>query len=274
MNFPYQNYLNNLHGLELRQYYDGKPRDNENGIYFLALLGALRGLNAGRATHQFNRDFLQICGNIRAFGSDSSPILGLYDREMGASLSPDKLGIRTISHDNLTGIACYSKLVGLYEHKYIAEYGRKHFWRFDNVYPGAPRWARFSHPRDIIFWSYLDGSWLAKPFMFFPLACCIWSCYGTYNNRPDLFTRVVNFFKTGKWDTTRKIRATSGKLLAFLRLTTLREKWWGELTWKFCTYLVGKAFAGRWNEVFSIYFGDENNPIRLEAAKYFGDHNV
>ncbi len=62
------------------------------------------------------------------------------------------------------------------------------------------------------------------------------------------------------------------KLLAFMKLYTLRKKWFGKLTWKICTYFINKHFDEGWKFVFNFYFKNQEHPINLLANKIYEEN--
>ena len=265
-------WISEFHGMELDPIADDSKRDNENGILFLAEYYYLKHLQ-GEMTHADIAKFQIITENIAARDKDGEKIRGLYDRGAGESLWEDKEKIRTISHDNLTAIAGFSYLFrkdGLAYHKQIAAHGRKNLWRFDNVYPEKPRWARFMHPRDIVYWSYLDGKLWAKFMIWYPILEMIYSCYEAKEGRPRLHEKVLHFFKTGKWlKTERYIIPTSGKLMTFARMYPIKDKFIGKIGWKICSYFISKNFSNGWKEVFNIYYRNPENLIKQRVNKQY-----
>jgi hypothetical protein len=189
-------WISMYHGMELDPIARNDWRGNENGILFLSEWLIFKHFN-GELTHEDIEDFISIVEGLRTFDKDGKQIEGLYDRGAGESLRFRQEGrqdeLRTISHDNLTAIACFSKLIGLDYHKDIFWHGLKNMWRFDNAYPEKPRWGRIQHPRDMIFWSYLGAPWYLKwiAILFLPLVVLMQmqSCAKTYKVRPK-FTEL------------------------------------------------------------------------------------
>lgn len=114
---------------------------------------------------------------------------------------------------------------------------------YDNVDPNAPRrWAR---PWDLAFYAICGGSKLAKLFMWLIAITCIVSCMS----------------KPGK---------TSGKLLAFVKMNTLRDKSpMMELTWKICSKIIKTQYkvGNGWWKAFAIYFPFTDHPNNIESRK-------
>jgi hypothetical protein len=254
-------------GLELDEDLIPNHRQNENGIYFLTLYYMLKQLDDSLTCDDL-LTYKKIVENIRTYGKDGVKIKGLYDRGADESLKTDKDSIRKISHDNINAIACFSKVfekipqIEFKEHIYIKEYGVKNLWRFDNAFPDAPRWSCIQHPRDWIMWSYLGGSLIAKLFIFEPMLECVLACWSVSVTKPDIFTRIVTWIKTRTWPATHIIELdTSGKLLSFCRLYTVRNKWFGRLTFKICTWIIKKRAKKNWQQIFAYYFGNVNHPI-------------
>jgi len=246
-------YINDYHGLELEPGFEEGTRDNENGILFLVEYYILKYI-AGELTHADIAQFQIIVENLTAYDSEHNKIRGLYDRGAGESLGEDKDKIRKISHDNLTAISAFSKLLekeGLAYHKQIAIHGLKWQFRYDNVYPSKPRWifkkdnGRYGsacqwHPRDLFFYLTNGGykiGWIFFPFFFF---ANILSC----------------FTKNGE---------TSGKLLMFVRLET-GSKWSKLMKFnkKICYWILRRKYGEEFiDEIAKIYFWQRtDSPIR------------
>lgn len=270
MNIDEKQWISDFHGMELDPVAEKEKRHNENGILFLAEYYYLKHA-MGELTHGDIAQFQIIVENITSYDKDGNKIPGLYDRGAGESLWEDKDSIRTISHDNLSAIAGFSYLLrkeGLAYHKKIAAHGRKNFWRFDNVYPEKPRWGRIMHPRDIVYWSYLDGKFWAKFMIWYPILEMAFSCWKGKEGRPRLHEKVITFFKTRKWPKTdRYVVPTSGKLMTFARLYPMKDKFIGKLGWKLCSWLVERNWPTGWKGVFNYYYRNQNHPINLRANK-------
>ena len=264
-----EKWISEYHGMELQPVAEPDKRHNENGILFLSYYYTLKYI-LGKLRHSDIAKFQIITENITTYRADGNKIQGLYDRGAGESMLK-KEDIRTISHDNLTAIACFSKLMeseGLAYHKKIREHGSKNMWRFDNVYPEKPRWSRLMHPRDVVFWSYISGQFWAKLFIWYPILEMIYTCYRMKEGRPRLHEKFINFIKTRKWQKTETyLVPTSGKLLSFLRLISIKDKFVGKISWRICSWLISKNFSNGWVDVFQIYFQEKDHPINKLARK-------
>lgn len=117
---------------------------------------------------------------------------------------------------------------------------------YDNINPNAPR--RWVRPWDLAFYAICGGSSIAKLFMWMIALTCIVSCMS----------------KPGR---------TSGKLLAFVKMNTLRQdSWMIEKTYKLCTWILKKQYVqlNGWWKPFSIYFSNLDHPCNIESRKYNG----
>lgn len=253
LNIDESNWINPRCGMELYEGIVNGELDNENGILFLAeyyFLKHMLGILSQTDIYMFRF----ICEGLRTYGPGGKRYEGLFDRSAGDSLDLDPEGINEVSHDNLTAIACFSNVFGLGFDKETYKHGVKNLWRFDNRYPEKPRWARFMHPRDIILWSRLSGSFLGKTlawfFMWFVYADALYTC-GKKGSPDEL--------------------DTSGKLLTFVRLYTMsRRSWVAKMVWKLCQSRIRKAFDGNGMAfVFEYYFKDPNFPSRVLGRKAF-----
>lgn len=241
-------WINISHGMELHADINDGIRKNENGILFLCEYYFLK-YELNQLTQADVETFRQIVENLRTYRSDGiNRYLGLYDRGSGESLIISKDKLRTISHDNISAIVAFSDLFGLPYAKAVFEHGKANFWRFDNVYPEAPRWSRIMHPRDIIFWSRLGGRPIGKAIAWL----FMWFFYLA------LMVSILN--KKGSDGTIH----TSGPLLVFVRLFPLRRKsiiargfWW------LCCKLRDYKFT------FDYYYKDPEHPNRKLAAEVF-----
>ncbi len=254
------------HGMNLNP--NQKTRDNENGILFLVEYFYLKEMFLNHASPKNIETFKFITERIQTFKNETEQIKGLYDRAHKESLWP-KEKIRTISHDNLTAIVSFSYHNNLEFHKDVYN----HMWntgaRFDNVYPETPRIERTQHPRDIIYWARLGGPFLVRmlAFMLMPLVYldAFISCWSAKEDRPQLITRILFYLKTGeKMPIMHSFFPTSGKLLVFVRLFALKKKkdptaW---LTWQICQGIIKCRHGKSINDIFKIYFTNENHPIR------------
>jgi len=262
-------YLSLYHGMELWPDINlPYSRENENGIlfyvYYLILKNEMYGIDS-KDKDIFNK----IISNIRTYDKDSKQIYGLYDRGDSESLNPSKDKIRTISHDNISAIACSKFAHSTPENCFIYKHGVKNLWRFDNVYPEKPRWSRIMLPRDVILWSYLAGK-IPQFLLIFPVFSCIISCVRSKKYRPALHKRLITFFKTGTLPPiTSEDISTSGKLLSLMRLYSIKNTFIGKLGFKICTYFINKHFDEGWKFVFNYYFKNHDHPINKLAAEAY-----
>lgn len=249
-------WINLYHGLELYPGFEQNTRDNENGILFLCEYYFLKyELNQISATDI--QIFKTIANNLRTYKPDRfNRYEGLFDRGADESLMIPKDRLRTISHDNISAIASFSAMFQLDFHKKIYQHGIKNFWRFDNVYPDKPRWKRIMHPRDIIYWSRLGGSFIGKSlawlFMWIFYITQIWSALDFYEKNGDI--------------------ATSGPLLIYMRLMPLRTKWYNfgaRFCWWLCKKIRKWKHRRNYDYMFEYYFKYENHPNRVLAKKVF-----
>lgn len=270
-------WINPCHGMELTPDWIPGVRGNENGILFLCeyyLLKDQLGLLLPADITTFN----DLCDRLQTRTSQGAGVYrGLFDRGAGESLTIPKDQLRNVSHDNLTGIACFSSLFNLRYSADIFERGSHNFWRFDNVTPENPSWTCIQHPRDIIFWTRLGG----KSFDRFLAWTMMWAFYldqiievlGYKEYRPQLIDRIKAFLKSRKLSDLRyttSLPETSGKLLAFVRLYTISKKTLvGKVVWKLVQKLVGSQWGGSYKGVFEYYFINPEHPIRLTAEKVF-----
>lgn len=265
------NYINPYHGMELKPGFDTTKRDNENGILFLCeyyLLKKKLGILEDSDVITFDK----ICWALMTRNSKNMPVPGLYDRGTGESLRKDKESIRTISHDNLTAISCFSALHDLDHHTFIADHLLKSGGRFDNRYPEdqklkSPKW----HPRDWFVWLYLSDKLWHKviAWLFFPVfvGAALEDCLFTYKTRPVWYKRLLRIDNLHK-KPIRKFLDTSGPLLWFVRHETLSRK---SIIFKVFYWVCQKLYRRTFGEPFvyeamTIYF-PENHPNNVLARK-------
>lgn len=144
-----------------------------------------------------------------------------------------------MSHDNLTAIMCYSYVHGLCYHKEIWSEIKSQYFKYDNLEPNEPK--RYLHPRDLIFYGYLNGSLICKFLLIFLHIIQFVSCYQQYKVRYGV-----------------KYKKTDGKLLTWLRLTSTKQSFIIQLLEKVLKFRGFESFKN----CFKIYFKDKNHPIR------------
>lgn len=135
------------------------------------------------------------------------------------------------SHDNMTGIVCASKVLGLPWHKESYE-----------------DWSHRIHPRDLIFYAYMQGGSskiLAYPFL--PILALI------------MLITCNPWFMKYKIRNGVKLLKTDGRILCWLRLNSANLP----ITKYLCTKLLqmDKDF-GSWKKVFDYYYADSAHPNR------------
>lgn len=250
----YADFYNPSHGMELWEGNTDGLRKNENGVLFLIEYYILLWM-ADRLTSSETRSFVALVNSIQTYDLEGRQMKGLYDRGQKESITVPIDERRTISHDNLTAISCFSYMMEDFitedNHffNHIYDHGVYYWWRFDNVYPNAQRWSRIMHPRDMIYWSALKGNVLALVLFFFPMITNIIACRAPKE-------------------------VTSGKLLAFVRLQSILLKHplnWkqkflkavAEITWRICSKSVRRIHEDSWKGVFEYYFKNPNFPSNV-----------
>jgi len=168
---------------------------------------------------------------------------GIYHQNPAYALSePVHEHDRYMSPDQLIALTGSSYRYDMGHHKEIWEEIKRQGFRYDNVNPGKPeRWIR---PWDLIFYGYCAGSFICKLLVMLISLACVISCL-------------------------RKQSETSGKLLAFTKCQTLKDKSFVmKMTWYVCSLLV-KIRNGGWDGAFGIYFPDPKHPSHILANKVF-----
>jgi len=188
---------------------DPQPSDSDNGILFLVEFYILKHLQ-GKLTLDDQQNFKRAIDKLETF-----PNTGTYYQR------PDSFE-NVGSHDNATAIASFSYLVGL------SDYQRLTITR------------KLMHPRDVIFYNYLKGSFIAK--LLLPITC--------------LFQIITCL---------RSKEETSGKLLTFVRTRcTMDRSIIMRGCAKICDWILAKKYGSKhWHKIFSIYFKNEDHPNRL-----------
>ena len=238
-------WLNLFHGLELYPDHDSNGRGNENGILFLVYLFLIL-----KKRNELQQHHIDLFNDIVARITVKDRIKtyhGLYDRGQNESYeamvtdSSDKL--RTISHDNISAISCFSSLIQNVYSTDIIFYGLKHIMVYNNRYPGTilPVINLQVHPRDLFMWFYNAkglNRYLSYVFAPFFVISQIMTCLTDYNE-------------------------TSGKLLMWMRTECMPDESPVKKLMKLTCYnILKKRYGKNWLHVItSIYFYQENHPI-------------
>ena len=245
--------------MELEPVAEPNKRHNENGILHLVKYYIFKYLK-GELTDADIAQFQIIVENITTYDKNGDRVRGLYDRGAGESLDTSGT-IRKISHDNITAISAFSRLLehkGLAYHKHIAKHGLKNLMRYDNGSPDSPRWIYTKahtgekgttfqwHPRDWHFWLTNGGYKFANIFAPIAFVANILACMGNPQE-------------------------TSGKWLVFVRLET-SSKWSRtmRLNKRICYWILKKKHGPAFiDEIAKIYHWQiASHPIR-EASRQF-----
>jgi hypothetical protein len=167
---------------------------------------------------------------------------GLYAQHPSHNMKGDDV---YLSHDQLTAIMCFSYDQNMYMHKEIwAEIKRQKF-TYNNTGDGT---LQLLHPRDIIYYGILCGSWMWYLLLPLLLLTLFWS------------------FRDFKIINGVKVPSTDGELLSFVRFACLKDKskFWN-LLWKVYYWDVRRRF-GSYSAVFKIYFPFPDHPNVIESA--------
>lgn len=235
----YTRYINYFHGFELEPDINlPNQRGNENGILFLVVYLHLRHA-LGEFSASERNDFDIISKSLQV-----TP--GLFDRGAGESQTIPYTERRSVSHDNITAISAYSKLLNdngfpsPYA-KDIANYGLKHFFTFNNVKP------RFIFPINPSNWSILlyNGGYKLTSLLFLPFY-------------------FINLFIT----CLKEPGNTSSKQLYFAELYPVKDKFVWKYFWLFYRSKMINMYGEYWlSGIFNIYYRYENHPIRYLAGQ-------
>ena len=146
-----------------------------------------------------------------------------------------------ISLDNLTALSALSPN---YAAKIYAETKRQ-WLRYDNLNPEKPSWSRIQQPRDIIFYGMQAGSWICWILSPIMLLFCFMSMFSSFDE-------------------------TSGKLLVWVRLYSLKQNLFMRIALWFFTLQLRVCHSQNWYDVVKIYFqGDEQHPVVLNFKRLY-----
>jgi len=172
------------------------------------------------------------------------------------------------SHDNHTGLVCFSKVLNLDIHRKIY---LKH-------------WYAMLHPKDFIFHMWAAGGWRAAlvfPFLWILSISMILTCAQDFKIRPtfrerlklrwffgkkvrserinDTLTLDYYIKNSGQEYVLRRFLKTDGKILAWMRLKAFRMP----ITSFFCNLAISKNKEfGTWKRCFELYFKHPSHPNR------------
>lgn len=164
-----------------------------------------------------------------------TPIPGIYHQNPQFSLIPPTVAKDAyMSPDQLLAICGFSYKVGNDDHLLVWKEIKRQHLLYDNVLPFRP--TRLIHPKDLIFYGYLSGSFICK--LLFPIF---------------LITCILPHFKP--------VEDTSTKILSFVRLKLVKNNnIFSRLTCKIVNFLVKRKHQN-WNNIFQIYFPNTEHPI-------------
>lgn len=268
----YVNYLSLNRGIELWPVNTEEAKSNENGIVFLYRLMYLRKM-LGILNKEDKQICRQIIENLNSWSCANNfcqRVDGLYDRQQDDSKNkiPD-----TMSHDNINaiiGIDLYILEDGMYCKK-ILKYLSDHYWTYNNQTPYFTDFNRIMHPRDIIFWSYLNKNILSYIFLPYLILEMILSCCKRKVTKPDIISRIVYFIKNRKFHETRVEIPTSGKLLWLDRAMMCQDRLFGKIMMFLCKKCINFAFRkeGGIKFTFNYYFKNQDHPINKMAERLY-----
>lgn len=170
---------------------------------------------------------------------------GIYHQNPSFALTPPvNAHDAYMSPDQLIAITGASYRYGWKHAEDVWKEIKRQWFLYDNVNPEKPR--RFVRPWDLAFYAICGGSAIAKCFMWLIAITCIISCMS----------------EPGR---------TSGKLLAFVKMNTLRkESWLMDKTYKLCSWILKRQYLQKdsgWWKAFNIYFPHLNHPCNIESRK-------
>lgn len=186
------------------------PEDSENGPMYTGL-------------------FWTVYREIAPLPHRENPFKKLMHIDGGYRTTPETQKPYDFSHDNMTGLVCYSEIY--LEH-----------WELYFVN------RQFLHPKDIAFYLYAK-----RPHLFFwllpiTILAMLISCAQTYKTRNG-----------------QKIIKTDGKLLALMRCLAFNMN----TTLKACTWLISKnSYFRDWETVATRYFRDKDHPCVMAIREW------
>jgi len=186
--------------------------------------------------------------NMEEYISSCNSKVGIYNQY------PEMKGTKEdyMSHDQLTTIMNYSYKLGYDWHKHIWKEILRQKFRYDNVNPENPSWSRFLHPRDIIYYAYLNKHWIGYCEFLTLAAITIQSMLSTTKVRPTLVDRIKTRLSTGSWPEKRTMFKTDGQLLIFTKIHSC-ERFLFRILKKVVDKILKKKYSG-WAKIFGIYF--------------------
>lgn len=143
-----------------------------------------------------------------------------------------------ISHDNLTGIMAIATPE---IRKSIWKRLKSDSFRYDDMHPDNPEWSRIMHPRDIIFYGQLAGSWTCWLLMPILFIIFLIACRDTDKNS------VID---------------TCGQLLLFTRCKAMQTSFVYRQLFKFFTWRISFNRLNTWHAIALYYFkNDPDHPV-------------
>lgn len=170
-----------------------------------------------------------------------------------------------MSHDQLTTIMNISYDLGLDWHKEVwSEIKRQGYFRYDNVNPEAPK--SLLHPRDIIYYAYLNKHWIG--YVFFPMYILIIleAMLNTRKSRPVWYDRLVTRWKTGLWPEYRTMYKTDDQLILYTNINSCKDRFGYKIIKKIIDFIIKHKYKG-WKNIFSIYFPEDHPNKVLSSEK-------
>lgn len=153
---------------------------------------------------------------------------------------------RPTSHDNISGIMSYSKVMGTKHRFQIWKYLLWHLGTYDSSSGKSPEFARFLpfNPANFFIWGKCAKSWLYMLFLPFYLINLIISCNQEAND-------------------------TSGKILSWVELYPHKEHWLCKYLFNYYEKKMKKLYGSEYlKELMKIYFAgnDSDFPIFKELG--------
>lgn len=228
-----EEYLNLDHGLELTKGNTNGRRGNENGILYFAVFCTLQRIKYGYVPQDYALEFKKIMKGLEVES-------GLYDRGKSDKLVENPK--RTISHDNISGIAALSVYYDTTHAREIANYGLEHFFVYNNNQKGfrAPM-----NPGNYSVWLALGDRLKILQYLFLPFF-------------------IINMILT----LLKPKGETSSKILYLVELTALVTKCPESVGWRFLSDRLHSRLRKQYGacylqEIMAIYYKDVDHPINV-----------
>ncbi len=151
------------------------------------------------------------------------------------------------SHDNATALVSLA---------HFLRHNGQPDWRWDEI----KIWGEYWHPRDIIYYGYVQRRWWAYPLLPILFGIYLRTCISEYKIRPTFIDWAKSGFKMER----RKILKTDMEILLWIRMACLSHRKCMSLMAKLLKPLLKKRFGENYvHGMMNIYFGSEHPNTQL-----------